>query len=196
MAKLYFRYGAMNCGKSTSLLQVAHNYEERNQKVLVLKPIIDTKGEGLIVSRLGGNAIREADYLINSNDYVSEIIKDEENIDCLLIDEAQFLTVPQVDDLYYITKILNIPVICYGLRCDFSMQGFPGSTRLLLIADSLEEMKTICRCSKKATQNVRKINGIPTFTGNQVVIDNEEQIEYEAMCGECYLKLKYKPKRP
>ncbi len=197
MAKLYFRYGAMNCGKSTSLLQVAHNYEERGQKVMVCKPDIDTKGEGLIISRLGGNAQREADYLLLEETLVSDLLNNiTDELSCILIDEAQFLTRKQVDDLYYITKLIGIPVICYGLRCDFGMNGFPGSTRLLEIADDIEEMKTICRCSKKATQNLRRVNGIEVFTGEQVEIDNQENLEYESLCGECYLKLKYKKSRP
>lgn len=189
MAKLYFRYGAMNCGKSTHLLQVAHNYEETDQKVLLLKPAKDTKGDQLVVSRIG--ASRKVDVLVGENDDILEIVGNNINVNCILVDESQFLTPEQVDSLYYTTKLLDIPVICYGLRCDFQMKGFPGSTRLLEIADDLEEMKTICTCGKKATQNMRFINGIPVFEGDQVVIDNgENNVSYKAVCGKCYIKKK------
>ena len=107
----------------------------------------------------------------------------------IIIDEAQFLTPAQVDELYFIAKIFNIPVLCYGLRCDFQMKGFPGSTRLLEIADDLEELKTICSCGKKATQNLRLVNDKPVFTGDQVSIDNQDNVKYIAVCGDCYLRL-------
>lgn len=189
MAKLYFRYGAMNCGKSTHLLQVAHNYEETDQKVLLLKPSKDTKGDQLVVSRIG--ASRKVDVLVGEEDDILEIVENNKDVNCILVDEAQFLTPIQVDGLYYTTKMLEIPVICYGLRCDFQMKGFPGSTRLLEIADDLEEMKTICTCGKKATQNMRFINDVPVFDGEQVVIDNgENNVSYKAVCGRCYIKKK------
>lgn len=184
MAKLYFRYGAMNCGKSTAIIQVAHNYEEKDKKVLLIKSSIDTKGNDLIINR--SNLSRKADILLKQDDLVSNYINN--NLDAILIDEAQFLTAEQVNDLYHITKKNNIPVLCYGLRCDFQMKVFPGAGRLLAIADDLEELKTICKCGKKATQNLRLINGKPTFTGNQVAIDGENKITYESTCGECYLK--------
>lgn len=186
MAKLYFRYGAMNCGKSTAIIQVAYNYEEKNKKILLIKPKTDTKGNNRVLNRSG--LTRKTDILLKSDDLVSKHLKD--NISAILIDEAQFLTPNQVDDLYKITKINDIPVICYGLRCDFLMNAFPGSLRLLSIADSLEELKTICKCGKKATQNLRLINGKPTFTGSQVAIDGEDKITYESVCGSCFLKMK------
>ncbi len=186
MAKLYFRYGAMNCGKTTSLLQVAHNYEERGMNILLVKPEVDTKGNNEVVSRLGVS--RKVDILLKSNDSIVSYIKEIPN--AIIVDEAQFLTATQVDELYNITKIYNIPVLCYGLRTDFQMKGFSGSTRLLEIADDIEELKTICRCGKKATQNLRIINGVPTFSGNQIEIDNQANVKYESVCGECYLKYK------
>lgn len=179
----------MNCGKSTHLLQVAHNYEETDQRVLLLKPSKDTKGDQLVVSRIG--ASRKVDVLVGEDDDILEIVENNKDVNCILVDEAQFLTPLQVDGLYYTTKMLEIPVICYGLRCDFQMKGFPGSTRLLEIADDLEEMKTICTCGKKATQNMRFINGVPVFDGEQVVIDNgENNVSYKAVCGRCYIKKK------
>ena len=110
----------------------------------------------------------------------------------IIVDEAQFLMPLQVDELYEITKIYDIPVLCYGLRCDFQMRGFPGATRLLEISDDIEELKTICKCGKKATQNIRLINGNPVFDGKQIEIDNQDNIQYESVCGGCYLKLKRK----
>ena len=176
MAKLYFRYGAMNSGKSTALIQVAHNYEERGMKVLVLKPEVDSKIQDSISSRIGID--RKVDYLVNSL---------EEKPACILVDEAQFLEVRQIDQLFRLVIDLNLPVISYGLRTDFSMTGFPASERLLLLAHDIEELKTICRCGRKAILNGRKIDGKFTFEGDQVVIDNQQDVSYEALCGQCYL---------
>ena len=209
MSKLYFRYGAMNSGKTTLLLQVAHNYKERGMEVLIIKPSVDTKGQEKIVSRLGIE--RGVDALLKPEDGVmaglqylteaqaeqtieselSKFMDTRERIlgaKCILVDEAQFLSAKQVDELYWITKKFDIPVICYGLRCDFTMTGFPGATRLLEIADDIEELKTICACGSKATQNIRKINGQPVFEGEQVCIDNQAVVKYESACGKCYLK--------
>ena len=189
MSKLYFRYGAMNCGKTTALLQVAHNYEERGMNVLLIKPAIDTKGEDTVVSRLGIS--RRVDILLKPEDTIIPYLPDTDiPLGAIIIDEAQFLTPKQVDELYFITKTINIPVLTYGLRCDFQMKGFPGSTRLLEIADDLEELKTICSCGKKATQNLRLVNDKPVFAGEQVSIDNQDDVKYIAVCGNCYLKLK------
>lgn len=189
MAKLYFRYGAMNCGKSTAIIQVAYNYEEKGKRILLMKPSIDTKGNDTVNNRSGLS--RQVDYLIKPEDRIINYIlpETEKGIDAILIDEAQFLTPTQVDELYQISRFGNIPILCYGLRCDFKMQGFPGSTRLLEIADTIEELKNICGCLKKATQNVRFRKGIPTFNGPQVSIDGEKDT-YEAFCAECYFKIR------
>ena len=187
MAKLYFRYGAMNSGKSTLLLQTAHNYEERGMKIIIIKPSCDTKSENRISSRLG--AEREVEVLLKSNEDIYKIIKEKyKNISCILVDEAQFLTKEQVDQLLKITVYLDIPVIAYGLRTDFKTNGFTGSTRLLEIAHTIEEMKTICRCGKKAMFNARFINGQMVTEGNQIAIDNSQEITYESMCPKCYYK--------
>lgn len=194
MSKLYFRYGAMNSGKSTAILQVAHNYEEKGMKILLIKPSIDTKGDRNIVSRLGVK--KEVDILLSPNDTIlnsmSEQLSSVFKPSAIIVDEAQFLMPLQVDELYEITKIYDIPVLCYGLRCDFQMKGFPGASRLLEISDDIEELKTICKCGKKATQNIRLINGSPVFDGKQIEIDNQDNIQYESVCGGCYLKLKRK----
>ena len=191
MAKLYFRYGSMNSGKSTILMQVAHNYEERGMHVAVLKPGIDTKAESKIQSRIGLE--REVDHLIQKGENVYELFKNtEEKPNAIIVDEAQFLETEQVDQLMKIVVKLNIPVICYGLRTDFKTEGFPGSTRLLEIAHTLEEMKTICRCGAKAMFNLRMVNGEPVFEGEQVAIDGGDIVTYEAVCPKCYYKLKEK----
>ncbi|GAA0770701.1 thymidine kinase [Clostridium subterminale] len=190
MSKLYFRYGAMNCGKSTNLLQVAYNYEERGMKVIIIKPNTDTKGGNKIVSRLGVTKEVDLSFAEGENIFttVEEYIKKNGQIHCILADEVQFFTKNQVDEMFMIAVKLNIPVICYGLRTDFQMEGFEGSERLLLISHSLEELKTICKCGKKAILNGRKINGKFVFEGNQVAIDNEDNVEYESLCAECYIK--------
>ena len=187
MSKLYFRYGAMNCGKTSALLQVAHNYEEKGMNIVLVKPKLDTKAEDKVSSRIGLE--RKVDVLLDSTDVLMDKM-DIEKPHAIIVDEAQFLTEKQVDELYYMTKIYDVPILCYGLRADFKMQGFEGSSRLLQIADDIEEMKTICKCGSKATQNIRKINGQVVFNGNQVVIDNSDKVEYESVCGKCYLKLK------
>ncbi len=189
MAKLYFRYGAMNCGKTTSLLQVAHNYEERGMNILLMKPSIDKKGENKVVSRLGVE--RDVDYLIGPEDKILKIVKKEiknNKISCILVDEAQFLEPRQVDELLFVATDCDIPVMCYGLRTDFKLNGFPGSTRLLELASSIEEMKTICECGKKATINARFVNGEFTTDGEQVAIDGMNKVTYKSMCPKCYYK--------
>lgn len=191
MAKLYFRYGAMNSGKSTALMQVAFNYEERGMSVYLIKPGIDTKGGSTLYSRIGVQ--REVDFKSEPGDDLFETIRTvsrTRTIDCILVDEAQFLTRRQVDELMAVTVELKIPVIAYGLRTDFSTEGFEGAQRLLLLAHSIEEMKTICTCGRKATFNGRKVNGRFVFEGEQVAIDNQADVEYQSLCPECYFRLK------
>lgn len=189
MAKLFFRYGTMNSGKSTALMQVAYNYEERGMNVLLIKAAIDTKGDRHVESRLGLR--REVDILAGAElDLFCEIESRTQKtpVACVLVDEAQFLTHAQAGQLFEVAVLQNIPVICYGLRTDFLANGFPGATRLLELAHSVEEMKTICACGKKAMFNARKVNGRYVFTGEQVAIDMEGGVEYEPLCGECYFK--------
>ncbi|MDR6867726.1 thymidine kinase [Microbacterium resistens] len=206
MAKLYFRYGAMNSGKSTALLQAAYNYEERGQHVLLAKPLIDTKGASQIESRLG--MTREVDFLIGGDDDARALFRQERerkrrdagasllpeepaDVACLLVDEAQFLSEAQIDDLFRIAVEDGIPVLAYGIRNDFRTHAFPGSARLLAIAHTLEELKTICRCGRKAVFNGRRIGGRFVFDGDQVAIDgggDELVTTYESLCGNCYLE--------
>ncbi|WP_392486203.1 thymidine kinase [Haloimpatiens sp. FM7315] len=192
MSKLYFRYGAMNCGKSTNLLQVAYNYEERGMKVLIIKPKIDTKGADRIVSRLGIS--KKVDMLISEDEDIYALVENEVKIngklDCILVDEVQFMKKHHIDELFKIAVKKDIPTICYGLRTDFLMNGFEGSERLLLIAHTVEELKTICACGKKALVNGRKINNKFVFQGSQIAIDKEQEVEYEALCPKCYIQYK------
>lgn len=194
MAKLYFRYGAMNSGKSTALMQVAHNYEERGMHVLILKPSIDTKGGEKLVSRLGVS--RPVDVSVPPDMDIFELIRqksqEELSLACILTDESQFFTPEQAEQLFMVTVKLNIPVIAYGLRTDFSTKGFPGATRLLELAHAIEEMKTICTCGRKATLNGRKVNGQFVFEGDQVVIDAGGEVEYQSLCPQCYYKARDK----
>ena len=193
MAKLYYRYGAMNSGKSTALLQAAYNYEERGQRVLLAKPLIDTKGDRTIVSRLG--VAREVDLLVEPEVDLYALVSgiaDEgaargEPVACLLVDEAQFLEESQVDDLLELAVRASIPVLAYGIRTDFRTHSFPGSRRLLEVAHSLEELKTICRCGRKAMFNGRKVGERFVFYGAQVAIDGVE-VAYESLCPSCYLE--------
>jgi len=192
MSKLYFRHGAMNSGKSTALLQAAHNYEERDQIVLLAKPAVDTKGDKAITSRLGVD--RNVDFLVTPEANLRTLFNQEaqaasdrsgKRVSCLLIDEAQFLSRAQVDQALEIAVLDDVPVLAYGIRTDFLTNGFPGSLRLLEISHSLEELKTICRCGRKAMFNARKMNGEFIFDGEQVAIDGD-QVTYESLCAVCY----------
>jgi thymidine kinase len=189
MAKLYFRHGAMNSGKSTVLIQAAHNYEERDQTVLVAKPAIDSKGAGTVVSRLGES--RTVDLLLAPEDRVREqfrtAVEEHGTVHCLLVDEAQFLTPEQVDDLLRIAVLDGVPVLAYGLRTDFRTEAFPGAARLLAVAHTVEELRTICRCGSKAMFNARRVGGEFIFEGDQVAIDGAA-VSYESLCAACYLE--------
>lgn len=189
MSKLYFRYGAMNCGKTTALLQVAYNYEEREQNVVIIKPAIDKKGDRNIVSRLGIS--REVDILLDETMHPIDMIQTflDNQIHCILVDEAQFLKREQVDELYVIAKLFDIPVICYGLRASSEMELFEGSERLLTLADRLEELVTICRCGHRATMNVRLDRNHKIIFGGQeqVAIDGIDA-NYESYCGKCHIE--------
>ena len=194
MAKLYFRYGAMNSGKSTSLLQAAFNYEERGHAILITKPAIDAKGDNKVLSRLG--VCRAVDFIVEphanmrtafSRAHQAALANHGKTISCLFIDEAQFLSEVQVDDLIKIVLLDNIPVIAYGIRTDFLTVAFPGSRRLLEIAHTIEELKTICRCGRKAMFSARKNGNKFVFDGQQVAIEGISA-SYEPLCGNCYLQ--------
>ena len=190
MAKLYFRYGAMGCGKTMQLLQVAFNYEERGHKVCVIKPATDTKNGTKLLTRIGPE--RETNFCFDRQTNLYEkIAKDYRNVQCILVDESQFLTPAQADQLMLVTIKLDIPVIAYGLRLNFRQEdgGFEGSTRLLQIAHDIEEIKTICECGRKATRNTRFLNGRLVIDGPDILIDDGTiDIEYRALCPACYEK--------
>jgi thymidine kinase len=182
VSKLYFRYAAMNAGKSTALLQAAHNYEERGMKVRLFTAAHDDRaGVGVIGSRLGlqrqvetfgAHTVFDADWL--GAGYA-----------CVLIDEAQFLTPAQVSQLHRLAHAGSVPVLCWGLRSDFRGEAFPGAAALLTLADELEEMKTICACARKASMNLRVDDqGRRVKEGEQVVIGGNER--YRAVCPSCF----------
>jgi thymidine kinase len=183
LAKLYFRYGTMNSGKSIDVLKTAHNYEEQGKKVILFAPAIDTRfGEGVIASRIG---IKQPAFSTDASTDLYEVTA-REAPRCVLVDEAQFLTPKQVSQLCRIVDELHIPVIAYGLRADFQGKLFPGSYELLALADKIEEVKTICwYCEKKAIMNMRCKDGQPVFEGEQVQIGGNES--YLPVCRRCYM---------
>ena len=185
MAKLYFFYGAMNSGKTTRILQCAYNYEEQGMKPIIMKPKIDTKGEEYIVSRIGSK--RKVDYLIGQKENIYDIIVERfTNVDLIIIDEAQFLTENQVNQLMDAVIDLDISIMCFGLRTDFTGSSFPGARRLLDIAHELTEVKTICECGHKAMFNVRLIDGKVQTEGESVAIDGEGKVTYTVACPRCF----------
>jgi len=183
MAKLFFRYAAMNAGKSTALLQVAHNYEERGHRVRLFTAGVDDRyGHGLITSRLGPQ--REAELFDADTDFLALMAADP-GVACLLVDEAQFLSKAQVWALHEIAHLRHIPAICYGLRTDFRGELFPGSAALLGLADEMDEMRTICDCGRRATMNMRvDADNRKVTEGAQVEIGGNAR--YRAVCGRCF----------
>ena len=172
------------------LLQVAFNYEERGHKVCVIKPLRDTKNGTKLLTRIGPE--RETDFCCSeADDLFSRISAGFADVSCVLVDEAQFLTAKQVDQLMMVTVRLDIPVMAYGLRLNFRREdgGFEGATRLLQQAHEIEEIKTICECGRKATYNARFLNGVLVADGPDVLIDDGlTEIEYRAICPKCYEK--------
>jgi len=181
LAKLYFYYSTMNAGKSTSLLQSSHNYRERGMRVMVYTAKVDQRGGGKVHSRIGLTS--EALHFDQGSDLYAEISGEHAGqvVSCVLLDEAQFLSRAQVEQLAVIVDRLSIPVLCYGLRTDFRGELFPGSARLLALADELSELKTICHCGRKATMVVRVgTDGAVERDGAQVEIGGNER--YLSLC--------------
>jgi thymidine kinase len=177
MAKLYFYYSTMNAGKSTALLQAAHNYDERGMNVLLFTAKIDERSSGRIASRIGIG--KEAHRFDNHTDFWT--VCQPDRCKCILIDEAQFLSKEQVRQLARIVDEADIPVMCYGLRTDFLGELFPGSAALLAWADTLTELKTICFCGKKATMVIRvSATGVVERVGQQVEIGGNDR--YVSLC--------------
>lgn len=192
MAQLYFYYSAMNAGKSTTLLQSAYNYRERGMQVEIFTAAIDHRyGAGKVTSRIGLQS--EAHLYNQETDLIATLdtIRTEQNhapADCILIDEAQFLTKQQVKQLTYIVDELNIPVLAYGLRTDFQGETFEGSHHLLAWADKLIELKTVCHCGRKANFVVRRDSeGNPIRDGEQVQVGGNDS--YESMCRKHFREL-------
>ncbi len=187
MAKMHFKYASMNSGKSIDLIRTAHNYEENGYSVLILKPAIDTKGDNTITSRVGLS--RKVDELLLYSDSILEKLKNNlTDIACILVDEAQFLSIKQVEDLFLISKACDIPVICYGLRTNFKMESFAGSKRLLEISDVLEGITTLCHCGEIARYVGREVGDKFVKDGEEIIIDGTENITYVPLCGKCYLE--------
>ena len=192
MAKLYFRYGAMNSGKTANLLMVADNYMKQDKQVIILKPDKDTRWEMVksraIVKPLPATLVSEAEDLFT-------LVQDKHGLnplDAVLVEEAQFLTAKQVRELAIVVDELKLPVLCYGLRCSFiDGELFPGSAALMYWADTIEEIKNVCQfCNRKATMNLLKINGIPQYTGaSSTVIGDVEggnQVLFTPVCRHHY----------
>ena len=183
MAKLYFKYGAMGSSKSANALITKFNYEERGMRVWLIKPATDTRdGEGLIASRIGLSA--KADIISHEKSIIALLDK-MSGIDVIITDECQFFTPEQIDELREIVNFRDIPVLCFGLRTDFMTHLFPGSRRLLEVADSITEIKTICSCGAKAIVNARiDSEGHVITSGSQVFIGGNDS--YVAMCHKCW----------
>jgi thymidine kinase len=182
MAKLYFRYGTMDSAKTMNLLAVAHNYRQQGKAVVLLKPRIDDRFGGEFVASRSGLR-KPVDRLLESDTVLDPA--DFRGLDCVLVDEAQFLAPRVIDQLRALTRDPNVPVICYGLRTDFRTRLFPGAQRLLELADSIEEVKVTCQfCNRKATFNLRLADGVPTFEGEQIRLGGNES--YAPCCYGCF----------
>lgn len=182
MAKLYFRHGTMSSGKSLNLLAVAHNYEDKGESIVVIRPRLDDRfGATTVASRVGIQ--RTADILVDADSLLDR--QPLAGVACILVDEAQFLSERVVDQLREITWDLDVPVICYGLRTDFKTRAFEGSARLFEVADAIEEIKTVCHfCNRKAIFNLRISEAGVVVDGPQIELGADDR--YRPACGPCY----------
>lgn len=185
MAKLYFKYGAMGSSKTAQALITKYNYEENDLNVWLIKPSADTRdGEQILRSRIGLEA--QVEVIAPETDIYAQFVQNRKgNCDVIIVDECQFLTTAQIDQLRAVVNDENIPVMCFGLRTDFQTHLFPGSRRLMEVADTIQEIKTICDCGAKATVNARINNGYIVTEGAQVVLGGNDS--YIAMCHRCYV---------
>ena len=185
MAQLYYRYSTMNAGKSIDLIKVAYNYEERGQTVMTLIPSVDNRyGTGVITSRIG---VQRPATVVNDDTNILELFMRENerhHIDCVLIDECQFLKKHHIEELVEIVDSFNTPVLCYGLKNDFRNELFEGSYYLLVYADKIEEIKTICWCGRKATMVARIVDGKIVKSGDQIVVGGNDM--YVSLCRKHY----------
>lgn len=187
MAKLYFRYSAMDAGKTLDLLKVAYNYEDRGQHTLIITSSIDKRaGNNKVKSRIGVDKEALSTTPEDNLYLLINKLNQQQQISCVLIDEIHFFSSTQIIQLSDVVDILNIPVICYGLRSDYRGQPFPATSTLLAIADTLEEVKTICHCGRKANFNMLVKDGVAVKNGNQVVVDDENlktlDTKYVSVC--------------
>ena len=196
MAKLYFKFGAMKCGKTRDLIKTWYNYTEKGMNAIIIKPGDDKKAGENIQTR--AHEEMKANFVVPKDDNIYNLISYyviDNNLDCILVDEAQFLTEKQVDELSYVVEKFCIPVLCYGLRADAFTKLFTGSKRVFEVADVLEELKAVGKCGEKATHNIRFDRDsdtrelIPIFSGPQIAIDGIDS-EYDSVCGHCYRKLR------
>ena len=184
MAKLYFKYGAMGSSKTAQALITKFNYEERGMKVWLIKPALDDRdGAAVLRSRVGLSATAD---VMRPEDDVAALWRKRGGSDVIIADEAQFLTGEQIEQLRALVDEEDLPVLCFGLRTDFLTRLFPGSQRLMELADSITEIKTICECGAKATVNARLVNGRVVTEGEQVMLGGNES--YLAMCHRCWKK--------
>jgi thymidine kinase len=186
--KVYFKHGVMGSSKSLDLIRAEYNYRERGMDTLVFVPEIGTRCGGKVLSRVGLSV--DAIIVSEKDDFYAVIKKltklDGKNVKAIFVDEAHFFTIKQIDQLTDVADKLNIPVLCYGLRTDFRNILFPASARLLEVADSIEEIKAMCECGRKATYNTRFVDGKPASSGEQFVVGAEQ---YQSYCRNCYKKL-------
>ena len=185
MAKLYFKYGAMGSSKTAQALITKYNYEENDLNVWLIKPSADTRdGVNILRSRIGLEA--KVNIITPDTDTYELFTKTKKgNCDVIIVDECQFMTAKQIDELRAIVNDFNVPVLCFGLRTDFQTKLFPGSMRLMELADCIEEIKTMCDCGAKATVNARISDGFIVTEGAQVVLGGNDS--YIAMCHRCYV---------
>ena len=178
----------MNSGKSDTLIKTAYNYAERGLRPIVLKPSIDSKGGDTITAR--GGSSRTVDVLVDTTTDVRSSVDKFDNVACVLVDESQFLSTEQIDQLYQVAKLDDISVICYGLRTDFKTVLFPGSNRLFELADNIEKLPTMCFCGSQAEFSTRRVDGQYVFGGDQdqVAIDGAGTVSYDSLCGKCYME--------
>lgn len=190
MSKLNFRYGAMNCGKSDLLIKTAYNYTEQGLKIITVTPEVGLKKPGFITARAGGEW--KVDIVTNPNMNIRDEIhrmKGRKRLHCVLVDEAQFMTREQVEQLERIAKNDNISVIAYGLRSNVQRELFEGSKRLFELADTIEKIPTMCRCGSQAEYNGRFLNDVFHVGAPIVMIDTVYPgVRYESMCATCYLQ--------
>ena len=188
MANLSFYYGTMASGKTTKLLQDNYNYKKNGHKVIIMKPLIDTKGGNTIVSRMSAHA--NVDILIGPNDKVltNPNVNKFYDAKAILVDEAQFLSTKQIKELWMIAHVMDISVICYGLKSDFKGMPFEGTTALIGLADYKNELTVNCECGNLAVFNARMVDGEYVLQGDTVAIDNSANIAYVPLCGDCFLE--------